>query len=469
MPKSYSFADAVLDVEPGPKPLEDGPRSERPFRVLMLGDFTGRASRGIFEPLESRRPVSIDRDNFEQVLEKLRPSLRIEIPGAASDPLTLEFRSLDDFHPDALYDSCAWLRELGERAPRQADPAPPPAPPSPPASVNLDDLLNGPGSAPAAQARRAPDPWDRLLHDLVAPHLVPAGSRPGAPGARAVEALSAGMRAILRHAAFQELEAAWRALWYMVRRVETSSELKLAILDVSRAELAADLAGAEGNLRESGVWRVIVGEAARTPGADAWSVVAGNYSFGQEAEELQVLARIGAVAREGGAPFLAGASPRLLDGLATGPFRQLRALPHASWIGLAMPRWLLRMPYGAASSPIERFAFEEMDQPEHEAYLWGNPALACACLLAQAFAQSGWEMQPGSVRDLDELPLHVYKENGETKVKPCAEVLMTEDTAEALLDHGIMPLVSFKDRDLVRVLRFQSIADPPEPLAGPWE
>jgi type VI secretion system protein ImpC len=154
--------------------------------------------------------------------------------------------------------------------------------------------------------------------------------------------------------------------------------------------------------------------------------------------------------------------------LAGGGFRQLRILPHACWIGLAMPRWLLRLPYGADTAPAERFAFEEMERHEHEAYLWGNPAIACACLLAQAFRTAGWEMQPGTARDLDDLPLHIYKEAGEARVKPCAEILMTEETAEALLDYGIMPLVSFKDRDMVRLLRLQSIADPPAALSGPW-
>jgi len=157
-----------------------------------------------------------------------------------------------------------------------------------------------------------------------------------------------------------------------------------------------------------------------------------------------------------------------LEQVAAGPFQQVRKLPQAHWIGLAMPRWLLRLPYGKDTAPIERFAFEEMPEHRHEEYLWGNAAFACLCLLAEAFGEAGWEMRPGSVRDLEGLPLHVYKEDGETKVQPCAEVLMTEQTAEALLDNGIMPLVSFKDRDCVRLLRFQSIADPPAGLSGRW-
>ncbi len=466
MPKSSSFVDAVLDVEPGSKAIADAPESDRPFRVLILGDFTGRANRGVFEPEAARRPVPIDRDNFDVVIGKLRPALRIPV-GGGSGCLELEFSSLDDFHPDALYDSCAWLRELPERAEKQAaTPQPEPPPAAVPRNLSLDELLDGPGSVAAAHA--TPDAWSQLLHDLVAPHLA-APEPPAGLGAHAEQALAAGMRALLRHRALQELEGAWRALWYLVRHIETGPDLKLAILDISRAELAADLEAAREDLRNSRIWRTLVGETVRTPGADTWSVIAGNYAFAQDPDDLQLLARMGAVAREAGAPFLSAASPRLLEDPEGGAFPQVRALPHACWIGLAMPRWLLRLPYGAETSPIERFPFEEMDQPEHEAYLWGNPAFACACLLAQTFRTSGWEMEPGTERDLDELPLHLYRESGEAKVKPCAEVLMTEDTAEALLEHGIMPLVSFKDRDVVRVLRFQSIADPPAALCGPWD
>ena len=77
-------------------------------------------------------------------------------------------------------------------------------------------------------------------------------------------------------------------------------------------------------------------------------------------------------------------------------------------------------------------------------------------------------MRPGKVMEIDRLPLHVYGKDGESESKPCAEILLTEDAAERLLEEGLIPLVSFKDRDLVRVMRFQSIADPPRGLAGRW-
>jgi predicted component of type VI protein secretion system len=107
-------------------------------------------------------------------------------------------------------------------------------------------------------------------------------------------------------------------------------------------------------------------------------------------------------------------------------------------------------------------------KPEHERYLWGHPALACAYLLGEAFSRYGWNMRPGMVDIVDGLPAHVYKDDGGAAMKPCAEVLLTEEAAQRLLDCGFIPLVSIRDSDRVRVLRMQSLALEPAPLAGRW-
>jgi type VI secretion system protein ImpC len=179
------------------------------------------------------------------------------------------------------------------------------------------------------------------------------------------------------------------------------------------------------------------------------------------------------VARIAGAPFISGLAPDVV-GL-TQAFGELRQSAYARWIGLAMPRFLLRLPYGKNASETESFAFEELFQagelskaPEHERYLWGHPAIACAYLLGEAFTRFGWHMRPGAVQEIDGLPAHTYREDGEMQLKPCAEILLTENAAEILLDRGFMPLASVKGTDRVRLVRFQSVAEPPAPLAGRW-
>jgi len=86
--------------------------------------------------------------------------------------------------------------------------------------------------------------------------------------------------------------------------------------------------------------------------------------------------------------------------------------------------------------------------------------------MAEAFSESGWDMRPGDALDILGLPAHVYKKDGESIVKPCAEVVMTESEATALMDRGLIPLLSMKGSDRVHVAGFRSIAG--TPLAGRW-
>lgn len=92
-----------------------------------------------------------------------------------------------------------------------------------------------------------------------------------------------------------------------------------------------------------------------------------------------------------------------------------------------MPRVLLRLPYGRAADPVEAFDFEELSpERRHEEYLWGNPAFACALLLAQAYAAGGWAMPPGDYLEVADLPAHTYREAGESVLQACAEVYLSE-------------------------------------------
>jgi type VI secretion system protein ImpC len=119
---------------------------------------------------------------------------------------------------------------------------------------------------------------------------------------------------------------------------------------------------------------------------------------------------------------------------------------------------------------LESFAFEEFPgRPPHNGYLWGNSAFVVALLLGQSFSEAGWEMRAGSLSQIENLPLHAFRVEGDTQLKPCAEVLLTEEAVEGILDHGLIPMVSYKGRDSVRVGRFQSMADPHRPLAGRWQ
>jgi len=484
MPIKSDFGEVHLDVHPGAHPSAAVLEPETPFRILLLGDFSGRTA-------ADWTPVEVDRDNFEQVMAGVGP-------GFAG----MRFQELDDFHPDRIYRQSQFfqgLREVRQKLETPStfaeaaaeirawsqDPAPPAAtartaPPAETGRPALPDAASGISlldSIVEAAEPPAPSPVTRrgdlrsFVESVVAPYTVPA-ENPELPRLRALVDAEAGarMRALLHHSKFRALEAAWRAVFHLVRAIETGSQLKLYLMDVSKAGLAADL-GAADDLRESQAWRILVKDTVAA-GGDAWSVVAGNYSFAPTVGDAEMLGRLASIASFARAPFLAEADPGN-SGTETEEaalrWERLRQLPEACWIGLAMPRILLRLPFGKQTDPVESFDFEEMPGvPSHQEYLWGNPAFACVQLLAEAFANDGWEMRPGAYTEISRLPVHIYEAEGGKHAKPCAEVLLTERDIDWILDQGYMPLASIRDRDAVRLVRFQSIAKPLARLSGRW-
>lgn len=434
------------------------PSSDTPFQILVAGDFTGGAGR-------VRKAVMIDRDSLDGVLGAMAPAIEVPVGGA---PLRIEFQELEDFHPDKLLERLEpfqKLRGLRERlenpatfAAAAAEMMPPPELPAAAASSGLANLSGADvlsmmmGEEPAREENPAGGcDWDRMLSNMVAQYAVPRPD-PRHPEliAQVDAAISGQMRAILHHPRFQRMESNWRALQWMLYHLETGEDLKVAVLDLPQEELVTD--GGITALR-------------RALADEARAVIAGLYYFAPHEEAA--LLRIAGLARSGRAPFLAGLAPELV-GL-TEVFTDVRRSGDARWMGFALPRFLLRLPYGRETNQTDTFDFEEMPAPpEHERYLWGHPAAVCVYLLGETFSRHGWAMRPGACNAIDGLPLHVYQEEGESKLKPCAEVLLTEEAALQLLDRGFIPLVSVKGTDEVRVLGFQSVADPPSPLAGRW-
>jgi type VI secretion system ImpC/EvpB family protein len=287
--------------------------------------------------------------------------------------------------------------------------------------------------------------------------------------------LATQLRSVLHDPYFQALEAAWRGLDLMVRNFGAEENLKLFLADVAKEELAADLR-AQDALDSSGLSKLLRGQADDQP----WAVWLGLYSFDDVLTDVESLGRLAKVSAQARLPFLSGASPHLVGcdsfGLHPDPddwkrplpadvraaWQDLCALPEAQYLGLALPRFLLRQPYGKESDPIEAFPFEELqgDLP-HEAYLWGNPALPGGYLLAATFQAEGWEMRTSGYGELGDLPVHRFRQDGETKVKPCAEAWLSDRAGEAIFRQGLIPVLSIRGRDAVRLVGLQSLAGRP--------
>jgi len=481
---------------------------ETPFRLLVAGAFSGEAPEGARARLGfDRLPVRVDRDSLDDVLSAMDVALTIPLGGEAAPATTFRFRCLEDFHPDRILERTPAFGALSRARAELQDPA------TFAEAARRVRSWAGPAAEPASRTSRKAAPRSesedlvaellegsrekggglppdvaRLVRSIAAEHSVPA-SDPDAPRLiAAVDAMiGSWLNAAMHDPAFQALEAAWRGVAWLADRLETDSSLQLWLLDVSRDALSSDLKASQ-SLEASGWHKILVEQPALSGEPVPWAAVAGLYTFGRTVEDVALLARLGRVAEIARAPFLAAGSSEVVgspgfgeapdpddweDGGRESPASQiweaLRELPSARSLGLAAPRFLLRLPYGKDTEPAETVAFEEM--PEgcvHESYLWGNPALACLALLGQAFASDGWSLRPGSVQDLPGLPLHVYAEDGSSRIKPCAEATLSPRAAERLLDAGVMPLLSVPGRDAVRLVRFQSLAAPPAPLSGRW-
>jgi type VI secretion system protein ImpC len=516
MSKPISFEKVEVNIVSTMEKTHGVPEPETPFRIAIFGDFSGRTNRGIIDPtLDNRRPLLVDRDNIDEVLAKLKVKIKLPILGKESPPVTIGFSELDDFHPDSLFERLEVFEGLREtrkgikdpltfatltkelkRADKVSESV------TPPKNVKksiesiseqttsdlLDQVLEETQEkAPETESSRSTSEWNNFLNQIVQPHLVPDIEPQQAEMLNAVDAATSElMQRILHHADFQAIESAWRAVYFLVSRLETDEQLKLYLLDISKAEMAADL-GAKEDLRSTGIYKLLTEHTVETFGGEPWAVLVGNYIFDNSREDTELLGRIAKIAKASGAPFISSVSDKVLgcESLAETPnpddwqrptdtkdsqaWETLRKLPDAAYLGLALPRFLLRLPYGADTDPAEQFDFEEMpSEPDHNYYLWGNPSFACIYLLAQAFSRYGWNLRPGIIQDIEGLPLYIYKEEGESRVKPCAEVVLTERAAEIILDKGLMPLICFRNQDIIRPARFQSIADPLTSMAGRW-
>lgn len=437
------------------------------FRILILGDFSGRGA-------DARRaaPRRVDRDDVDDAIAELAPAIPVSL-GDASNPLMIHPRSIDDFHPDRLIEHVEALRALAAVGASITDRAPAPrAAPPPRAAAPTEGLLSGAGlldqilgADPApVQARPATAPPRDDLSEFIAravqPHVVPAEQADAtAVKAKIDETRQAMLRVILHDRAFRDVEAAWRGVEFIARRIDTSEDIELRIADMDQAALIAAIANPAALARALG---------------ESVSLVLGLYSFGLA--DVATLTQVTALAQSMRAPWIVGGSADVIgaarfadngdpDDWSTDvalAWDELRRRPEAQWLGIAAPRFLLRVPYGKSGEPCERLAFDEFaDWPDHESLLWGSPSILCGTIIGEG-AESGEVPSQGTV---DGLPMFVGRRDGAPEAIPCAEVLLTQRAVAHCLDLGVTPLAAQKDGDAIRLPRLQSVAKPPAPLA----
>ena len=314
------------------------PRPDMPFKMLIMGDFSGRSNRGeglSRESLSGHRFLLLDRDTDEEVMKALGVRLSLSVFGQNSPRVELTFRELDDFHPDRIFaraDIFETLRDTRNRLRdpetfartaaqiqgkgSQTDPGKGPSADSeaartipdarPTSNADLLDQVLAVSAAPppVENVATAPaDEWDRFLSDIVRPHLVPdIAPEQEALTASVDAAVAALMAAILHHPDFQALEAAWRGLRFLVRRLETNAMLKIVLMDISQHELSAHVTAVE-DLQDTILYKELEVLSRAGTEEEPWSVLAGMYTFGKNLKDAVTLARMGGIGEMLGAPL----------------------------------------------------------------------------------------------------------------------------------------------------------------------
>jgi len=440
------------------------------LKVLIIGNFSGATDRSL--PLHARKHLRIDADSFDEVFARLGVSIAIPF---SQEPL--KFASFDELHPDHLYDNAALFNRFRHlkkqlQSPSQFDAAvsqlwqegiieqPHLAAPTETKSAEnlLDSLLSG------TLSDRTPGIADQLIQQVIAPYVQPKEHPKAAEYVTAVDfAVNQVMRQIMHSAAFQQLEASWRGLDFLQRRLDLDHSVHLSILDVTSEEIRQGALESE-NIESTDLWQNLQAVMA---GKGNYDVILVDEILLPNSESLQVLKYFSQLAEKADAILLAGADLKIAGGVETtsagekvvladavaDAWSSLRQETFAERVFVAAPRVLLRLPYGKATAQTEQFRFEELpENGAHEYYLWGNGAYLLLCgLLQNRASQVGASF-------IDNLPLHIYRDSfGDETIKPCAETYLTESQVSDLENSGFTVLQSVRANNRVMIQRWRSL------------
>jgi type VI secretion system protein ImpC len=298
--------------------------------------------------------------------------------------------------------------------------------------------------------------------------------------------LSAQVNEILHHAELQQLESAWRGLHHLVSNSETDEMLKIRVFNVSKAELGKTLKRYKGAAwDQSPIFKKIYTEEYDQFGGHPFGCLVGDFYFDHSAPDAEMLGEMAKIAAAAHAPFISAASPTLmqmgswqelanprdLTKIFTTPeyaaWRSLRESEDARYLGLAMPRFLSRLPYGAKTNPVEAFNFEEETVGgDHSKYTWANSAYAMAVNINRSYKQYGWGTSIRGVESggaVEGLPSHTFpSDDGGVDMKCPTEIAISDRREAELAKNGFMPLVHRKNSDFAAFIGAQSLQKPAE-------
>jgi len=296
--------------------------------------------------------------------------------------------------------------------------------------------------------------------------------------------LSEQINLIMHHEDFKALEGAWRGLHYLVNNTETDETLKIRVLNISKKDVNKTLKKFEGTAwDQSPLFKKLYEDEFGSPGGQPYGCLIGDYHFDHSPEDVNMLGNLAQIAAAMHAPFIAGAAPsvmgmdswqelgnprdltKILQSPEYAKWRSLRESEDARYIGLAMPRFLARIPYGAKTAPVEDFDFEEDTAgADHNKYVWSNAAYAMGVNITRAFKLYGWcarirGLESGGT--VEGLPVHTFPtDDGGVDMKCPTEIAITDRRESELAKNGFMPLSHYKNTDFAAFMGAQSLQKP---------
>jgi type VI secretion system protein ImpC len=296
--------------------------------------------------------------------------------------------------------------------------------------------------------------------------------------------LSEQINLIIHQPDFQKIEGAWRGLHYLINNTETDEMLKIRFMNISKTDLGKTLKRYKGtNWDQSPLFKKVYEAEYGQFGGEPFGCMVGDYAFDHSPQDVELLGEMSKVSAAAHMPFIAGANPsvmqmdswqelanpRDLTKIFTTPeyasWRSLRESEDARYLGLAMPRFLARIPYGAKTSPVEEFDFEEdTGAADHSKYTWANAAYAMATNINRSFKLYGWCSRIRGVESggaVEGLPVHTFPtDDGGVDMKCPTEIAISDRREAELAKNGFMPLLHRKNSDFAAFIGAQSLQKP---------
>lgn len=283
--------------------------------------------------------------------------------------------------------------------------------------------------------------------------------------------------------AFKTLESSWTSLKFLVGRTDFKKNVKIEVLNVSKDDLKEDFEDSP-EIIQSGLYKHVYMDEYDTPGGEPYGALISNFEFTSAPPDVAFLTDLSHVAASAHCPLIGAVGPKFfgkesvqdlpriedlenyMDRAEYIKWRSFRDSEDARYVGLTLPRFLLRLPYGEDTNPVREFNYREsVTGVEHSKYLWGNASFAFAANMVRSFIDNGWCVQirgPESGGKVEDLPIHTFDVGKGVEVKIPTEILIPETREFQFANQGFIPLSFYKNRDYACFFSASSSQKPEE-------